>query len=34
MNNCKNCGTPIVPGELRCPTCNLPYAETDALENM
>lgn len=32
MNNCKNCGTPIVPGELRCPTCNLPYAETDALK--
>ena len=32
MNNCKNCGTPVVPGELRCPTCNVPYAETDALK--
>lgn len=32
MNNCKNCGTPVVPGELRCPTCNIPYADTDALK--
>ena len=32
MNNCKNCGTPIIPGELRCPTCNIPYADSDALK--
>lgn len=29
---CKNCGSDFVPGVLRCPTCNVPYAESDALE--
>lgn len=30
--NCKNCGTEIVPGALRCPTCNIEYSTSDALE--
>lgn len=29
---CKNCGADFVPGLLRCPTCNVPYAESDALD--
>ncbi|MEG2250880.1 MAG: hypothetical protein RSD09_04800 [Bacilli bacterium] len=30
--NCKNCGTPVVPGKDRCPTCNILYTESDALK--